>query len=104
MFIYSALLWVGSLLVFISSPNQKLIEKRVSKKIAWPVCIILMLSSWYFLSEQYAAISAALVVLTAVMAFWTLIVLAHGHLKMTLYPFALSGLLISITLAQLGGV
>ena len=98
------LLWTGCLAVFLSSPNQTLIIQRPSKKITWSIFSVSCLASWYLLFASYPAITAALVVLSIVMAFWTIIVIAHGHLKIQLLPFVSLGAVFSIGLAQLGGL
>ena len=98
------ILWTGCLAVFLSSPNQTLIIQRPSKNITWSIFSATCLASWYLLFASYPAITAALVVLSIVMAFWTIIVIAHGHLKIQLLPFASFGAVFSIGLAQLGGL
>jgi len=98
------LLWTGCLAVFLSSPNQKLLIKRPQKNITWPIFTVLSIFSWYLLLNLYPAVTAGLVVLSLVMAFWTIIVIAHGHLKIKVLPFACIGAVVSFGLAQLGGL
>jgi len=98
------ILWTGCLAVFLSSPNQTLIIQRPTKNITWSIFSATCLASWYLLLPIYPAITAALVVLSIVMAFWTVIVIAHGHLKMQLLPFACVGALFCTGLSQLGGL
>ncbi|PAJ72932.1 hypothetical protein CJF42_18465 [Pseudoalteromonas sp. NBT06-2] len=97
-------LWIGCLAVFLSSPNQKLLIKRPSKNITWAIFTVFCVFSWYLLLNLYPAVTSGLVVLSLVMAFWTIIIIAHGHLKIKFLPFACIGAVFSLALAQLGGL
>lgn len=98
------ILWTGCLSVFLSSPNQTLIKKPLSKNMTWSIFTVSCLISCYLLLPTYPAITAGLVVLSMVMTFWTVIIIAHGHLKLQFLPFASLGAIFSAGLSLLGGL
>ncbi len=97
------LVWLSCVLTFVSTKHQKLTSLKLSKWIVWGVFVTFNGSSWYMLTLDYPLVSAGLMVLSAVMMMWIAMVLAHGHLKLKLVPFTLTGAVISIGLVQMGG-
>jgi len=97
-------LWLGCLVAFLGSEQQQLLTARLSKKHSLPIFSALVLASWLLFGSVYSGIIAALLILALVMVMWLVIVFVHGHLSITLLPFALYGSVISASLVQLGGL
>jgi len=98
------LTWLGCVMTFTSTKHQKLLSYRVSKPAIWSIFVLLIVSSWLFLTIDYPFISAGLMVLSSVMMMWIVVVLAHGHIKLKLLPFTVAGAALSVALVQLGGI
>ena len=98
------LLWLGCLIAFLGSEQQKLLTTTPSKKITLPAFSASLIISWLLFCNYYSGISAALLILLLVMVMWLGIIFVQGHLKIKLLPFALYGSVISTALVQLGGL
>ena len=98
------ILWLGCLITFLASPQQKFIAKRLSKKFAWPAFIGLYVAASIIASSSYPAISAWILTFTIVSLMWVSIVFSHGHLKSGLFSFALSGGAVSMLIMTIGGL
>lgn len=103
MLISSVALWTACLLIYISSPNQKLIQKPLIKKVSYPFFIIFVAFSWFVSSQTYHAAIAALIVLIQIMVMWTSTVFIVGHLKPRLTSYLLGGSAFFSLLSTLGG-
>jgi hypothetical protein len=103
MFFSSSILWIGSLLIYLSSPNQKIITESLSKKITYPIFLVSVIMSVILLLTEYSAIIASLVVLTQVMVMWPSTVFILGHINPRLTTYIISGVLFFSSLSLLGG-
>jgi len=104
MFISGVLVWLGCLLVYMTSKNQKLMDKPLRVKFSYPISFIALLNSWVGFSQEYSNTIAAIVVLSLVMVMWSTIVLFLGHIKTTFIPFFAGGSVVTALMIQLGGV
>lgn len=98
------LVWLGSLIAFLGSKQQKLLATTLSKKLTLPIFSICLVSSWLLLCEVYTGVIAGLFILTVVMVMWILIVFVQGHSSIRLLPFTALGAVTSVALIQLGGL
>lgn len=104
MFVSSVLLWIGCVFVYLASPHQKLIEKSFTRKVSYSAFIALVIGSWIGFSQVYSLLTSALLVLALIMVMWAITILVLGHIKIKLIPYLVGGSVVSLLLAQLGGV
>jgi len=104
MLISSAVLWIGCLFVYISSPNQKILKKPLPKKITYPIFIIGVVMSVFLLLPEYSLIISSLVVLIQIMVMWTSTVFILGHIKPGFISYLIGGALFFSLLSLLGGI
>lgn len=98
------LLWLGCLMAFLGSDQQKLLTTTPSKKITLTAFSVLLIISWLLFCGFYSGITAALLILSLVMVMWLTIIFVQGHFSIKLLPFALYGSVVSAALVQLGGL
>ena len=98
------LLWLGCLIVFLASPHQKFIKKRLSQMVCWAIFTVLALVSWFLYCNVFDGVIAGLMVLSFVMIMWPTIVVAHAHCSLKLLAFTCCGAVIFSVIAQLGAV
>lgn len=103
MFISGALVWIGCVLIYISSKNQKLVEKPLVASVTYPLAAVAMITSWVGFSQHYTGVIAALVVLGLVMVIWCVTVLLLGHVKARFVPYLAYGGVITAVVTQFGG-
>ena len=104
MLISSAVLWIGCLLVYLSSPNQKLLNQSLAKKITYWLFGLCIIVSWFFLLPEYSGVIAGLVMLTQAMVMWPSTVFILSHTKPTLPIYVAGGTLFFASLSLLGGI
>jgi|GEM_PF-5690079 len=112
--ISSFTLWIGCLLVYVSSPNQKLLKsplfskilvsKPLFKIILYSLFSVLATISWWGMAQVYTYFIAALVVLSLIMVMWTCTVFILGHIKTSFISYFISGGIFFSILALLGGI
>jgi len=102
MFVSSVVLWCGCLLVYLCSPNQKIIKNSLQRKHAYPLALCAVVVSWLGFIQQYSGIIAALMVLTLMMVMWNVMVLLLGHIKTNLLSFIIGGSVVSAFITLLG--
>lgn len=104
MLISSSILWVGTLLVYVSSPNQKIIKKSCLKKLTYPIFALNIFLSVILLSQQYSSVIASLIVLAQVMVMWGSTVFILGHIKPDFILYMVSGCAVFSFISFLGAV
>lgn len=102
--ISSFILWIGCLLVYISSPQQKLLPTPISKVVSYPIFLVLVLTSWFALSQEYSGVIAAIVALSLIMVMWPTSVFIVGQIKPRAIPYIVSGTVFFSLLSVMGGV
>jgi hypothetical protein len=104
MFVAIIILWLGCLVAFLGSDQQKLLTTHLNKKISWTICTAFIVISWLLFSNVYSSVTAALLILSFVMVMWLVIIFVQGHFSIKLLPFTLYGSAISAAFVQLGGL
>ncbi len=98
------LLWLASLAVFLSSKQQKLLDKPLSKLVGWGMFSVLLFFGWLFLLGEYSPLAAIFLALTYVMAAWITTVFVLGHYSIRLWQFGTGGAVVSLVIFYLGSL
>lgn len=104
MLISSAVLWIGCLLVYLSSPNQKLLNQYLPQKITYWLFGLCIIVSWVLLLPEYSGVIAGLVMLAQVMIMWPCTVFILSHTKPSLPLYVIGGTVFFSSLSLLGGI
>lgn len=91
MLVSSAVLWIGCLLVYLSSPNQKLLTRSLRKKLTYLFSLGCFCVSWYVLLPSYSGVIAFIIIVIQAMVMWPSTVFILSHTKPSLVLYLLSG-------------
>lgn len=96
------LLWLAALSAFLSSKQQNLIEKRLSKLAGWGLFCALSFLGWLFFLGTYSGLTALFLAMSYLMAAWIAIVFVLGHYNPSLWQVGSVGALISVLVFYMG--
>lgn len=102
--ISSFTLWLGCLLVYVSSPQQKLLQVPFTKVVTYPIFFISIVVSWFALTQEYSGVIAAIVVSVLIMVMWLISVFTAGQIKPRFIPYMASGAIFFSLLSEMGGL
>ena len=104
MLISSTALWIGCLFIYLSSPNQKILQQYLPKKMTYWLFSFCVVLSWFFLLPEYSGVIAGLVILAQIMVMWPSTVFILSHTKPTVPVYVISGAVFFSLLSLLGGI
>jgi len=94
--------WLACIAVFLSSKQQQLLTKPLSKNLAWPIFIFATLVSTYSFAQQQLFVVACLMTLVNIMVIWPLLVFAQGHFRLSVSKYLLTAVSFSALTHWLG--
>lgn len=104
MFMAIIFLWLGCLIAFLGSEQQKLITTNLNKSLSLSAFAVFVFTSWLLFSDAHSGVITALLIMSFMMVMWLIIIFVQGHLSIKLLPFTFIGCVISASLVQLGGL
>jgi len=102
MFLAVLLIYIGCLVVFLSSKQQQVKIKRLSKKLSWSIFFVAMIAGITIFSQKQLVVVACLLTLTNVMAIWIFLVFSQRYFRPTFLKYVIAGILFSIIAYWLG--
>ncbi|WDD99762.1 hypothetical protein [Thalassomonas actiniarum] len=75
-----SLLWLGCLFPYLASPKQQLIANPVPKTLGWAGFVLTLVWVLVQQAQQQGYLVASIVILTAVMCMWTILILLSSHI------------------------
>lgn len=98
---YLLCVWLACLLAYLGSEKQQVLDKPLNKLSAWIGFLLLNAMACYQLVNQYAELSACVMLLVLVSLMWIIIVLSAPHVKTKGWRYCMAGSAIFAALAAL---
>jgi len=94
--------WLACTVVFLSSKQQKLLPKPLSKNVAWLIFILATVVSTYIFAQQQLFVVACLMTLINIMVIWLFLVFSQGHFRLSVSKYLLTAVSFSAVTHWLG--
>lgn len=94
--------WLACSAIFLSSKQQQLLPKPLSKNVAWLIFILATVVSTYLFSQQQLFVVACLMTLVNIMVIWPILVFSQGHFRPSASKYLLTALSFSAVTHWLG--
>lgn len=94
--------WLACTAVFLSSKQQQLFPKPLSKNFAWLIFILATVVSTYIFAQQQLLVVACLLTLVNIMVIWPLLVFSQGHFRPSVSKYLLTAVSFSAVTHWLG--
>jgi hypothetical protein len=102
MFIAVLCNWLACTVVFLSSKQQQLFPKPLSKNVAWLIFTLATFVSIYIFAQQQLIVIACLMTLVNIMVIWPVLVFSQGHFRPSLRKYLLTAVSFSAVTHWLG--
>jgi len=94
--------WLACTAVFLSSKQQQLLPKPLSKNVAWLIFIFATVVSTYIFSQQQLFVVSCLMTLVNIMVIWPILVFSQGHFRFSVSKYLLTAMSFSALTHWLG--
>ena len=96
------LVWIACLLSYLTSKNQRVLNKPLTRVTGWFGCVLMLAIAQVFAMQSYSFATAFLINLSLMMMSWILIIFIHGHQSLIKLPLWFTGVLLLSFAVRMG--